>query len=90
MGRRSMRGERLACCVPFCRRTTRNDEGYALWICGKHWSLVPYKLRAEYNAAKRTARRIIRRRPTSRVAWARADRIWCQCRDAAIEQAMGV
>lgn len=33
---------RLACCVPFCRRTTRADRwpGSLEWICAPHWRHV--------------------------------------------------
>lgn len=36
---------RLTCCVPFCRRTYRNDEGFAEWICAPHWRAVPLRYR---------------------------------------------
>lgn len=37
---------RLTCCVPFCRRTFRNDKNGTPWpeghevMCGKHWRMV--------------------------------------------------
>jgi hypothetical protein len=37
---------RLPCCVPFCRRTTRNDRGWAEWLCPRHWRLVDKELRS--------------------------------------------
>lgn len=40
-----MREGRIICCVPFCRRTYRNDDGYAEWICGPHWRAVPLRYR---------------------------------------------
>lgn len=40
-----MMNARLTCCVPFCRRTYRNDRGYAEWICGPHWRGVPLRYR---------------------------------------------
>lgn len=49
---------RISCCVPFCRRTYRNDEGFAEWICAPHWRGVPLryrrfrrKVRAAHDAA---------------------------------------
>lgn len=47
--------ERLACCVPFCGRTFRNDkkgtpypEGSEV-ICGKHWRLLSRDRRRRYS-----------------------------------------
>lgn len=37
--------DRLSCCVPFCRRTLRNEKGYGEWICAKHWPLVPRSMK---------------------------------------------
>jgi hypothetical protein len=37
--------DRLPCCVPFCRRTTRDDGRFSEWICGAHWRLVDKELR---------------------------------------------
>lgn len=36
---------RITCCVPFCRRTYRNDEGFVEWICAPHWRAVPLRYR---------------------------------------------
>lgn len=77
--------DRIVCCVPFCRRTTRNDKGYSEWICGKHWPLVPRHLKRR----KRQAERIAKRgdRPA---AWRLAGLIWQRCKREAIERAMGL
>lgn len=51
--------ERLACCVPFCRRTFRNDKQGTPWpedsrvICGKHWRLGSATVRRRYGRLKR-------------------------------------
>jgi hypothetical protein len=37
--------DRIPCCVPFCRRTRRNDGRFSEWICGAHWRLVDKKLK---------------------------------------------
>lgn len=70
--------ERVPCLVPFCRRT-RAAEGTPEWVCGRHWPVVPRRLRALYAAAKRKWGRD----PSPRNA-ARCARIWKKCREAAI------
>ncbi|HTE38026.1 MAG TPA: hypothetical protein VK630_15910 [Reyranella sp.] len=51
--------ERLACCVPFCRRTFRQDKAGTPWpegsqvICGKHWRLASATMRRRYSRLKR-------------------------------------
>lgn len=70
---------RLACLVPFCRRTRHNREGFSEWICGKHWPLVPKRWRRYLTAAKRAWRR-----SPSEANAARCDRLWRRCRDEAI------
>jgi hypothetical protein len=54
-----MSSDRIPCCVPFCRRTRRDDGSFSEWICGKHWALVSRKAKlmkrrseAAYDAAK--------------------------------------
>lgn len=50
---------RLACCIPFCRRTFRNDKKETPWpagsevMCGKHWRLVSAARRRRYNRLRR-------------------------------------
>lgn len=96
--------DRLACCVPFCRRTTKAD--FSEWVCCDHWRIVPRALRAEYAAAKRKARKIIARKPAYREwwtlpagssdrfaaigLWRRLNRMWERCKAAAIEGAAGL
>jgi len=49
---------RIPCCVPFCRRTTRNDGSFTEWICAKHWRLVGRKaklIKRRAEAAYKTA-----------------------------------
>lgn len=36
---------RIACVVPFCRRTRHNRDGVSEWICGDHWMAVSKTLR---------------------------------------------
>lgn len=64
--------DRIACCVPFCRRTiarSRLPDEHNEWICGKHWPLVSRRLKAEYRLAKCRARRIIARKSVYREYW---------------------
>lgn len=93
---------RLSCCVPFCRRTRHNHEGFSEWICGDHWRLVPPLLR------KRKAKmfRLYRRRYGNNSFWAYpggspnrlgavkldrlCDKVWKACKKAAIERAAGI
>lgn len=105
-GRCGAMGDRLPCCVPFCRRTIRSDAGYSQWMCGKHWSLAPLSARSEYNALKRQARKIVANKPTHREwwkypggspdrleavgMWRDLDAAWQRARDAAIERAAGL
>ena len=96
--------ERLACCVPFCGRTTKAD--FSEWVCAEHWRMVPRALRAEYGGIKRKARKILARKPLYREWWKlpagsserfaalglfhRLDRVWARCKAAAIEGAAGL
>lgn len=60
---------RLRCCVPFCRRTTPQRNGWTEWLCPKHWKLVD----AEIKALRRSARRRGRDRLDA-MLWSRAKR----------------
>lgn len=44
---------RITCIAPNCRRTHRNAEGYAEYLCQKHWALVPKATRKAYKRARR-------------------------------------
>lgn len=95
---------RTPCVILGCRCSTR--EQYKEWVCQKHWSKVPRSLRQRYNAAKRLARRIIRRKPLYREwwklqpgsserfaairLWKRLDTLWARCRDAAQDAEVGL
>lgn len=75
---------RITCCVPFCRRTCRNEKGWQEWICQKHWSQVPKRLR-------RVHTRILRlERMGQPVPALRAGRIWARVKRAAVEAAAGI
>lgn len=78
---------RIACCVPFCRRTCRNDRGWAEWICGNHWRLVPKQYRRAYQRFLRHRRKP----PRDTVLTASAgDRLWSRVKRAAFEAAGGI
>lgn len=52
--------DRISCCVPYCRRTARNDKGYGEWICGKHWPLVPRSMKRRRRELDRRVEKIKR------------------------------
>lgn len=94
--------ERLSCCVPFCRRTRHNREGYREWICAVHWPMVPTRLKRR----RQKVDRLYRRRFGNNAFWTykagsperlecvKLDRIcakaWEACKRAAVETAAGI
>ncbi len=74
MGKKRM-PDRVACCIPGCRRTRQNPGDIDEWICQRHWSPVPRQMRRAYASAKR------RKKP-----WAARNRIWLRCKRAAINE----
>jgi hypothetical protein len=76
---------RLPCCVPFCRRTRKDDGRYREWICAIHWKPVPPRLK-KFKLA--TVRRALSCPGPKEIA--RADRAWARCKRAAIEAAGGI
>ena len=96
--------DRLKCCVPFCRRTTKQDCGE--WICGPHWRAVPRAARADLFAAKRELRKMLLAVPMAREywklspgspgrlravrAWRAHDGAWEACKKSAVENAFGI
>lgn len=96
---------RIACCVPFCRRTLRNDRGFAEWICGKHWAAVRKVTKRRRRIAERAAARASERfdklyqeqggfyEPQFQriqVANRLAAALWERCKTEAIERAAGI
>ena len=91
---------RIACCVPFCRRTFPRQIDVHETICGKHWRLARQSRRRAYGRLCRE----IARDPRSfwempagsaarlrRVKVARlADRLWKACKAETIGVAMGI
>lgn len=94
---------RIACCVPFCRRTCKSDGETTEWICPAHWRLVPKATKAAYQTTRRRTEKILRRRPEYREWWKfpagspkrlaavsviyRHRSAWDRCKAQAIEQA---
>jgi hypothetical protein len=73
--------DRITCAVPGCRRSHHNREGFAEWICAKHWAAVPKRMRSRHSLYKRRGKKV--------AAWQLvADRMWIRCRDEAIGQAL--
>lgn len=68
--------DRIACCMPGCRRSCPNRLGWSEWICQRHWSAVPKDMRRAYAAVKR------RRKSPAAI-----DRIWRRCKSAALREA---
>lgn len=86
---------RLHCCAPYCRRSHRNDEGYAEWLCGEHYGLADPVLRqrkAHYQRRQKLAER--RCDPASIESAERLSRIanflWRKIKRQAIERALGI
>lgn len=83
--------DRIACLIPFCRRTTKADDPVIEWpddgwICGNHWRSVPTRMKA----IKRRARRRLRRHPDDPAAIAAFARISARCTRAALDAAAGI
>lgn len=53
--------DRIQCTISGCRRSRLNDDGYAGWICAKHWRKVPPRMRRGLALRKRRVRKLIRR-----------------------------
>ena len=84
----TLTADRLPCCVPFCRRTTRRrpeDLSDVEWICPDHWRAVPRPERAILTRCRRK----YARRPTM-ASWRAHRRIWRRRKRRAIELAAGI
>lgn len=81
--------ERICCCVPFCRRTFKNDKGYGWIICGKHWRLADKSLRRRRTKLlrryKKEMDRAKRRRLVGMILWLDE-----RGKRQAIERALGI
>ncbi len=93
---------RLACCIPYCRRTFRQDKKLTPWpkgqviMCGKHWRTAPADLRARDRQLRRLLRKVERLLPSGkrrRMRWIVArwhDQNWHRARLAITERAAGI
>lgn len=63
--------DRLSCCIPGCRRTTKAGH-LREWLCSKHWALVPKRLKHLKRQAERKNRQWLARH------------VWVRCRTAAL------
>jgi hypothetical protein len=75
---------RLACVVPFCRRTTARAD-FDEWICGDHWRLIDKVCRQVYGRHLRRWRRY-----GAAAYGPAATRIWRRMVAQAVERAMGI
>ena len=93
---------RLTCCVPFCRRTTANKEGFEEWICRDHWMAVPKShRRRKSNLGRRYTKKFgntqfweYQAGSKQRLEAVRLMRLWTTawriCKRIAIERAVGI
>lgn len=92
--------DRISCCIPFCRRTTKHE--CQEWICGKHWPLVPRHMRRRDSKLvrlylRRYGKTSFWQMPAGspqRIAAIKLSRIcetsWTACKKQAIERAAGI
>lgn len=91
---------RIPCCVPFCRRTSKDDgiDGQEV-ICGKHYRAANKTLRRRYAKLRRRVEAAMDRSPESCSAQERTNTIQAYCRlevmwgeikRQAIEAAVGI
>lgn len=93
---------RLACCIPHCRRTFRNDKKLTPWpkgslvICGKHWRTAPADLRQRDRRLRRLARKAERLMPGRKqrrmcaIVWRWHRQTWDHARTIITERALGI
>ncbi|MCW5693819.1 MAG: hypothetical protein KIT48_15775 [Pseudolabrys sp.] len=82
-----MTAVRLQCCVPFCRRTRKNENPeYVEWICGDHWPLIDKPRRRVWGRIRGRWRRF----GPPAAADAIARRLWACLKRQAIERTTGI
>lgn len=77
--------ERITCCVPFCRRTYHNREGYSEWICVDHWRLTAKIDRKIYSRRRKLACQELTEHRIQK-----ANTMWNVLKKQAIERAVGI
>lgn len=87
--------ERLSCCIPFCRRTFRNDKKLTPWpegmetMCGKHWRLGSVVFRRRHSRLMR----LYKRGPSDAIRFQifiMLERLWDRIKKQATERAGGI
>lgn len=82
-----MKGERIPCSVPYCRRTAAKDKfpDCSSIICGKHWRLGDPRWRQTYRKAYRLWK------ATGNVRYAKLlDYCWERVLRQAVERSAGI
>lgn len=92
--------ERIPCCVPFCRRTFKDDGRAGEIMCGKHYRLADQRYRRLWTRLVRAWRRDPRQfwemPPGSRERLRKLkierlfDKLWVRIKRQAIERAAGI
>lgn len=98
--------ERVACLVPFCRRTTARFRPPTEWLCQDHWKLVPMWLKSRRRKVRRLAKKVEDRFLAAYTAQGQtytagqhiqvcaamdlAEKVWVRCKTVAIERAAGI
>lgn len=91
---------RVACEVPFCRRTAKasGQDGQQV-ICGTHWRLADKRLTKRYRRLQKAITRALDRMgsPSSpdegvrlRRHWTFLEKLWERIKTQAIERAVGI
>ena len=91
---------RIPCCVPFCRRTAKDDgtEGHEI-ICGRHWRLADRTLTRRYKRLQKAVYRLMETPPEALTDAERervlrhfefSRRTWHRIKQQAIERAAGI
>ena len=81
--------DRIQCCVPYCRRTHHNREGFIEWVCQTHWRAVRKRTKRFWRLAKAKARNAATEKEWSK-EHLRCQRAWERCKREAVEAAMGI
>ena len=94
--------DRIHCCVPFCRRTTKDDGHVSEFLCSNHWPTISPHLRRRESKL----RRLYKRRFGDYAFWhfpagspkriealklrRLYEKAWERCKSQAIERAAGI
>jgi hypothetical protein len=87
-----MKPGRVPCCIPFCRRTFKCEDGIEETMCGKHYRLSPRSMRLRRRRVVRLYKKAMMRGSLvdqDRAAWL-AYVLWQKIKASATEVAMGI